>query len=126
VGCDLAVLDSLCMPAFANHALVTGRTQGLEKTCELLRAATHDLHPGRVGEVLAEGDIVVQFGTRELTSPGGAFLGYEALAETAIRDLALPADLSMAALAIRDLTMLRQLGALHLYRVAQAGVSAAR
>jgi hypothetical protein len=62
-----------------------------------------------VGEVLAEGDIVVQFGTRELTSPGGAFLGYEALAETAIRDL----------------TMLRQLGALHLYRVAQAGVSAA-
>jgi hypothetical protein len=78
-----------------------------------------------VGEVLAEGDIVVQFGTRELTSPGGAFLGDEALAETAIRDLALPADLSMAALAIRDLTMLRQLGALHLYRVAQAGVSAA-
>jgi hypothetical protein len=79
-----------------------------------------------VGEVLAEGDIVVQFGTRELTSPGGAFLGDEALAETAIRDLALPADLSMAALAIRDLTMLRQLGALHLYRGAQAGVSAAR
>jgi hypothetical protein len=92
-----------------------------------------------VGEVLAEGDIVVQFGTRELTSPGGAFLGYEALAETAIRDLALPADLSMAALAIRDLalpadlsiaalairdlTMLRQLGALHPYRVAQAGLA---
>jgi hypothetical protein len=34
--------------------------------------------------------------------------------------------LSMAALAIRDLTMLRQLGALHVYRGAQAGVSAAR
>jgi hypothetical protein len=115
------------MPTFANHALVTGRTQGLEGTLEFLRAAQHTIFTQvGVGEVLAEGDIVVQFGTRELTSPGGAFLGDEALAETAIRDLALPADLSMAALAIRDLTMLRQLGALHLYRVAQAGVSAAR
>jgi hypothetical protein len=43
VGCDLAVLDSLCMPAFANHALVTGRTQGLEGTREFLRAAQHTI-----------------------------------------------------------------------------------
>jgi hypothetical protein len=115
------------MPAFANHALVTGRTQGLEETREFLRAAQHTIFT-QVGWVksLPKATSWCSSGTRELTSPGGAFLGYEALAETAIRDLALPADLSMAALAIRDLTMLRQLGALHLYRVAQAGVSAAR
>ncbi|HEY6688585.1 MAG TPA: hypothetical protein VI094_20515 [Propionibacteriaceae bacterium] len=34
--------------------------------------------------VVAEGDMVVQFGTRELIWPGGAFLGFEAPAGTAV------------------------------------------
>lgn len=68
--------------------------------------------------IVAEDDMVVQFSTRELIWPGGAFLGFEAPAGTAIRDMAFPYRLVESRIAERwairdDLTMLRQLGALH-------------
>jgi predicted ester cyclase len=61
---------------------------------------------------------VVQFGTRELIWPGGAFLGYETPAGSAVRDVAFAYQLVDGRIAERwairdDLTMLRQLGALH-------------
>ena len=78
-GGDLAILDTLCTPGMVNHALAAGRPQGLEGTREFLRRARRDTHGGRwiVSMVVAEGDMVVQFGTRELTWPGGSFLGFD-------------------------------------------------
>jgi predicted ester cyclase len=119
-GGDLADLDRLCTPDLVNHALAAGRTQGLDGTREFLQAARRDLHPGRWVKsfVVAEGDMVVQFGTRELIWPGGAFLGYETPAGSAVRDVAFAYRLVDGRIAERwairdDLTTLRQLGALH-------------
>jgi hypothetical protein len=74
-GGDLAILDTLCTPDMVNHALAPGRSQGLEGTREFLRGARRDTHGGRWlnSIVVAEGDLVVQPGTRELTWPGGRF-----------------------------------------------------
>jgi hypothetical protein len=50
-----------------NHALAPGRPQGIEGTREFLRSARRDIHSARWTEshVVAEDDLVVQFGTRE-------------------------------------------------------------
>ena len=75
-GGDLALLDTLCTPDMVIHALAPGRPQGLEGTREFLRGARRDTHGGRWlhSIIVAEGDMVVQFGSRELTWPGGTFL----------------------------------------------------
>lgn len=62
--------------------------------------------------------MVVQFGTRELTWPGGPFLGFETPPGTAPRDVAFAYRLVNGQIAERwairdDLSMLVQLGALH-------------
>ena len=119
-GGDLAILDTLCTPDLVNHALAPGRPQGLEGTREFLRMAQRDRHGGRWLDsfVVAEGDTVVQFGSRELTWPGGPFLGFETPAGTAARDVAFAYRLVDGRVAERwairdDLSMLLQLGALH-------------
>jgi predicted ester cyclase len=119
-GGDLAILDTLCTPDMVNHALAPGRSQGLEGTREFLRGARRDTHGGRWlnSIVVAEGDLVVQFGTRELTWPGGSFLGFETPPGTAARDVAFAYRLVDGRIAERwairdDLSMLLQLGALH-------------
>jgi predicted ester cyclase len=119
-GGDLAILDTLCTPDMVNHALAAGRPQGLEGTREFLRRARRDTHGGRWinSIVVAEGDMVVQFGTRELTWPGGSFLGFETPPGTATRDVAFAYRLVDGRIAERwairdDLSMLVQLGALH-------------
>ena len=119
-GGDLAILDALCTPDLVNHALAPGRPQGLEGTREFLRTAQRDRHGGRWLDsfVVAEGDMVVQFGSRELTWPGGSFLGFETPAGTATRDVAFAYRLVEGRVAERwairdDLSMLLQLGALH-------------
>jgi len=78
-GGDLTVLESLCTPDMVNHALAAGRAQGLEGTREFLRNAGRATHPGRwiSSVVVAEGDMVVQFGPRELHWPGGSFMGFD-------------------------------------------------
>ena len=118
-GGDLAILDTLCTPDIVNHALAPGRPQGIEGTREFLRSARRDRHPGRwvSSIVIAENDMVVQFGTRELTWPGGSFLGFDTPAGTATRDVAFAYRLADGRIAERwairdDLTMLLQLGAL--------------
>ena len=118
-GGDLSILDSLCTPDMVNHALAPGRPQGLEGTREFLRAAQRSQHGGRwlTSFVVAEDDMVVQFGTRELTWPGGPFMGFPAEPGTATRDVAFAYRLLDGRIAERwairdDLSMLIQLGAI--------------
>jgi predicted ester cyclase len=88
-------------------------------TREFLRRARRDTHGGRwiTSIVVAEGDMVVQFGTRELSWPGGSFRGIETPPRTVTRDVAFAYRLVDGRIAERwairdDLSMLVQLGAL--------------
>lgn len=116
---DLARLDALCDPDMVNHALAPGRPQGLAGTREFLAAARRHQHPGRWIEstVVAEGDMVVQFGRRELEWPGGILRGFDIPAGTCTRDVAFAYRFRDGRVverwAIRDdLAMLQQLGGL--------------
>lgn len=117
-GGDLSVLDELCTPDMVNHALAPGRPQGLEGTREFLRNARRETHGGRwiTSFVVAEGDLVVQFGSRELIWPGGSFMGFDVPAGTTTRAVAFAYRLVDGRIAERwairdDLSMLKQLGA---------------
>ena len=119
-GGDLAELDSLCTPDLVNHALAPGRPPGLEGTREFLRTARRDVFGGRWlnSHVVAENDLVVQFGRRELTWPGGSLLGFDTPAGTAVRDVSFAyrfvGDRIAERWAVRDdLSTLVQLGGLH-------------
>jgi predicted ester cyclase len=119
-GGDLSILDAVCTPDMVNHALAPGRPQGLEGTREFFRGAGRDRHGGRwlTSFVVAEDDMVVQFGSRELDWPGGSFMGFQADPGTATRDVAFAYRLVDGRIAERwairdDLSMLIQLGAVH-------------
>jgi predicted ester cyclase len=116
---NLTRLDALCAPDIINHALAPGRPQGIEGTREFLVTARRHQHPGRWTEsiVVAEADIVVQFGRRELHWPGGQFRCFDLPAGTCTRDVAFAYRLQDTRIterwAIRDdLAMLQQLGAI--------------
>jgi predicted ester cyclase len=117
---DLSRLDDLCTPDMVNHALASGRPQGLAGTREFLastfgsRFATDGWHHVNV---VAEGDFVVQHGVRGGQWPGGPFLGFDAEAGEYAREVVFVYRLEDGKIAERwairdDLTMLRQLGAL--------------
>jgi predicted ester cyclase len=115
---DLARLDVLCAPDMVNHALAPGRPQGLAGTREFLAGARRGQHPGRwvTSIVVAEADMVVQFGSRELHWPGGSLRGVAVPAGLCTRDVAFAYRLREGRIverwAIRDdLAMLQQLGA---------------
>jgi ketosteroid isomerase-like protein len=119
MGGDLAALDELCSPDIVNHALAPGRRTGLDGTRDFLASANRAAHEARWREsfVVAENDLVVQFGTREHTWPGGQFRGFDVPAGPYTRDTAfayrLHEGLIVERWAIRDdLAMLLQLGAL--------------
>jgi ketosteroid isomerase-like protein len=116
---DLDRLDDLCTPDMVNHALAPGAKPGIEGTRDFLRRARRDMHPARWLEshVVAEGDLIVQFGTREHDWPGGSFRGFDIPAGTFTRDTAFAYRLVDGRIAERwairdDLAMLLQLGAL--------------
>jgi predicted ester cyclase len=118
---DLSRLDELCTPDVKNHALAPGRPAGIEGTREFLETARRHQFPARWIEshVVAEGDLVVQFGTREHEWPGGSFRGFDVPAGTYTRDTAFAYRLVEGRVAERwairdDLAMLLQLGALEL------------
>src|SRR5258708_8394297 len=118
-GGDLSRLDALCAPDIINHALAPGRPPGLEGTREFFRAAQRDVHGARWLEsfMVAENDLVVQFGSREHHWPGGQFRGFDTPAGTFTRDAAFAYRLVAGRIAERwairdDLAMLLQLGAL--------------
>lgn len=117
---DLSRLDDLFTPDMVNHALASGRPQGLEGTREFLASS----FGGRFSSdgwqqlnVIAEGDLVVQHGVRGGHWPGGPFLGFEAAQSEYAREVVFVYRLEKGRIAERwairdDLTMLRQLGAL--------------
>jgi predicted ester cyclase len=118
-GGDLTRLDALCEPDMVNHALAPGRPQGLAGTREFLTTARRAQHPGRwiTSFVVAEGDMVVQFGLRELDWPGGNLRGIAIPAGVCTRDVAFAYRLRDERIierwAIRDdLAMIQQLGGL--------------
>jgi ketosteroid isomerase-like protein len=117
-GGDIDRLEALCMPDIVNQPLAPGRPQGIEGTGEFFRSARRDVHPVRWLEthVVAEGDLVVQFGTREQHWPGGSFRGFEIPSGVFTRDTAFAYRLVDGRIcerwAIRDdLGMMLQLGA---------------
>lgn len=117
---DLSRLDELCTPDMVNHALASGRPQGLEGTREFLASS----FGGRFATdgwkqltVVAEGDFVVQHGVRGGQWPGGPFLGFDAEPGEYAREVVFVYRLEDGRIAERwairdDLTMLRQLGGL--------------
>jgi ketosteroid isomerase-like protein len=76
---DLSPLDELCSPDMVNHSLGSSRPAGLEGTREYLGTAGRKFRTEHWQRsfVVAEGDLVMQFGTREGNWPGGQFFGFE-------------------------------------------------
>jgi len=118
-GGDLGRLDALCTPDMVNHALAPGMPTGIEGTRQFLLRAHRDQNPVRWVEshVVAEGELVVQFGVREHEWPGGMFRGFDVPSGTFRRDVAFAYRLIDGRIAERwavrdDLAMLQQLGAL--------------
>jgi ketosteroid isomerase-like protein len=116
---DIDRLDGLCSPDLINHALAPGARPGIEGTRDFLQRAGRDAHPARWLEshVVAEGDMVVQFGVREHQWQGGSFRGFDVPAGTYTRATAFAYRLVNGRIverwAIRDdLAMLIQLGGL--------------
>ena len=83
-ACELEALDQICTPGMINHSLASGRPPGLAGTKEWLAETERDpglatwrrsMHLDQQLVVVAEGDRVIQFGSRASTWPGGTFRG---------------------------------------------------
>ena len=116
---DLGQLDDLCSPDMVNHSLAPSRPAGLEGTRQWLAAEGRKFESFRWRELLvvAEGDLVVQFGVRAGQWPGGAFRGFDVPAGPYHRDTAfmyrIAGDRITERWAVNDhLAMLLQLGAI--------------
>jgi predicted ester cyclase len=86
-------------------------------TRTFLESARRDRYPAQwlSSRVVAEGELVVQFGSREQEWPGGAFRGFELAAGRCVRDVMFAYRLDGGRIAERwairdDLTMIAQLG----------------
>ena len=75
---DHSELDDLCAPDMINHSLAPTRPPGLEGTREFLRSDGRDFGNDRWSElhVVAESELVVQFGVRQGAWPGTNFRGF--------------------------------------------------
>lgn len=116
---NLDLLDELCRPDLVNHSLATSRPAGLAGTREWLATDGRKFESSRWRElfVVAEGDLVVQFGIRGGDWPGGAFWGFDVPAGSYHRDTAfmyrIAGDRIVERWAVNDhLAMLLQLGAI--------------
>lgn len=76
---DLDQLDELCSPEIVNHALAASRPAGLAGTRQWLETEGRNFEsfPWKELFVVAEHDLVVQFGTRAHDWPGGRFRGFD-------------------------------------------------
>ena len=115
---DLTALEDLCSPDMTNHALRADRPGGLEGTREWLATEGPKFRSFRWKElmVVAEDDLVVQFGMRGGEWPGGTIRGFDAPAGPYARGTAFMYRLTDGRIAerwaVNDLlTMLVQLGA---------------
>ena len=110
-----------CTPDMVNHALAAGRLPGPEGTRTFLQTAQRDVH-GADYFVVAENDLVVQFGSRQLSGrsvAGWPVRGLDAPAGSYRRDPAFACRMEAGRIAERrairdDLAVLMQLGALRL------------
>lgn len=114
---DLTDLGQLCSPDMVNHALAPTRPKGLEGTRQWLSTEGKKFVSSRWQDltVVAEGDLVVQFGLRDGTWPGGPFFGFDVPAGPYSRDTAFMYRLTDGRIverwAVNDhLAMLLQLG----------------
>lgn len=125
-GGDIDELDQICTPDLVNHALVARlRDKGLAGTKEFLRGGAASATTGRRDAaksewrqrwVVAEGDLLVEFGTREGNWPGGTFRGVDVPPGPYSRDVAFMYRFVGGRIAERwavrdDLGMMIQLGA---------------
>lgn len=76
---DLTDLDTLCSPDLVNHSLRPDRPEGLEGTRQWLTTDGANFRTFRWQDltVVAEADLVVQFGVRGGHWPGGTFRGFD-------------------------------------------------
>lgn len=116
---DLGQLDKLCTPDMVNHALAPSRPPGLEGTREWLETEGRNFQsfPWKELRIVAEDDLVVQFGLREHDWPGGRFRGFDVPPGRCERGAAfmyrIESDRIVERWAINDLlAMLLQLGAI--------------
>ena len=116
---ELTELDELCSPELVNHALAAHRPKGLEGTRQWLSTEGENFRTFTWQEltVVAENDLVVQFGVRGGTWPGAPFRGFDVPAGPYSRDTAFMYRLADGRIverwAVNDhLTWLLQLGAI--------------
>ena len=116
---DLSQLDELCSPDMVNHALAPSRPAGVEGTRQWLATEGRNFQSFAWKElfVVAEDDLVVQFGVREHDWPGGRFHGFDVPAGHCERGTAFMYRLAGGRIverwAVNDLlAMLLQLGAI--------------
>jgi predicted ester cyclase len=116
---DFHQLDELCSPDMVNHALAPTRPAGLEGTRQWLETEGRNFQsfPWKQLTVVAEGDLVVQFGSRAHDWPGGRFRGFDVPAGLCERGAAfmyrVAGDRIVERWAVNDLlAMLLQLGAI--------------
>lgn len=76
---DFDQLDELCSPEMVNHALAPDRPAGLAGTRLWLETEGRNFQSFEWKELhlVAENDLVVQFGTRAHDWPGGRFRGFD-------------------------------------------------
>jgi ketosteroid isomerase-like protein len=116
---DAGQLDELCTPDMVNHSLAPGRPSGIEGTRQLLNEVRFSGRAGRWlhSRVVAENDMVIQFGVREAEWAGSSFRGFSTPSGHYTADAAFVYRLVDGRIAERwavrdDLAMLIQLGAL--------------
>ena len=76
---NLDLIDELCSPDMVNHALAPSRPPGRDGTREWMETEGRNFQAFTWKEqfVVAENDLVVQFGIREHDWPGGKFRGFD-------------------------------------------------
>jgi predicted ester cyclase len=116
---NLDELEDLCAHDMVNHSLAASRPQGLSGTRQFLtESATRFGDTGWTAvQVIAEGDFVVQYGTRGGHWQGGPLFGFDVQPGPYQREVVFLYRLHDGLISDRwavrdDLTMLRQLGAL--------------
>lgn len=116
---EFGQLDELCSPDMVNHALAPNRPAGLEGTRQWLETEGRNFQSFAWTEqhLVAENDLVVQFGTRAHDWPGGRFRGFDVPAGRCERGTAFMYRISdnriVERWAVNDLlAMLLQLGAI--------------
>src|SRR5580765_8937668 len=123
---DVLALEAVCHPEILTHSFGPAMPQGLAGMRTFVSQRKAAGASGRWINVVtvAEGEYVIQYGTRIQTWPGGPFRGFDVPAGTITRDSAFMFRVKDGRItdrwAIRDdLAMMAQLGAVHAPRPEQ-------